>query len=118
MFIGIHLSGVGEALKVMFVITATALVGLVVFAIAAAGQFDASNLTDIAIDEGATGASAVLPFGFLGIWAAIPFAIWFFLAVEGVPLAAEETANPERNVPRGIIAAMAVLLVTVRLCWC
>src|SRR6478609_10875694 len=44
-FIGIHLSGVGEALKVMFVITATALVGLVIFAIAAAGQFDASNLT-------------------------------------------------------------------------
>jgi ethanolamine permease len=111
-FIGIHLSGVGEALKVMFVITATALVGLVIFAIAAAGQFDASNLTDIAIDEGATGANAVLPFGFLGIWSAIPFAIWFFLAVEGVPLAAEETANPERNVPRGIIAAMAVLLVT------
>ena len=60
----------------------------------------------------AAGASAFLPFGFLGIWAAIPFAIWFFLAVEGVPLAAEEAANPERNVPRGIIAAMAVLLVT------
>ena len=34
-FIGIHLSGVGEALKVMFVITAIALVGLVIFAIAA-----------------------------------------------------------------------------------
>ena len=34
------------------------------------------------------GASALLPHGYLGIWAAIPFAIWFFLAVEGVPLAA------------------------------
>ena len=111
-FIGIHLSGVGEALKVMFVITAIALVGLVIFAIAAIGQFDASNLTDIAVDQGAAGASAILPYGYLGIWAAIPFAIWFFLAIEGVPLAAEETANPERNVPRGIIAAMAVLLVT------
>ena len=110
-FIGIHLAGVGEALKVMFVITAIALVGLVIFAIAAAGQFDASNLTDIAATD-AAGASAFLPYGFLGIWAAIPFAIWFFLAIEGVPLAAEETANPERNVPRGIIAAMAVLLVT------
>ena len=43
MFIGIHLSGVGEALKVMFVITAIALVGLVIFAIAAAGQFDAGQ---------------------------------------------------------------------------
>lgn len=111
-FIGIHLSGVGEALKVMFAITAIALVGLLIFAVAAAGHFDIHNLTNIAVDEGAAGASSVLPHGYLGIWAAIPFAIWFFLAVEGVPLAAEETANPERNVPRGIIAAIGVLLVT------
>lgn len=111
-FIGIHLSGVGEALKVMFAITGIALVGLVIFAIAAIGRFDASNLTDIAVEESAVGASAFLPFGVLGVWAAIPFAIWFFLAIEGVPLAAEEAANPERNVPRGIIAAMAVLLIT------
>lgn len=111
LFIGIHLSGVGEALKVMFVITAIALVGLVVFAVAAVGQFDVANLTDITPTD-ALGASAFLPHGYLGIWAAIPFAIWFFLAVEGVPLAAEETAAPERNVPRGIIAAIAVLLVT------
>ena len=111
-FIGIHLAGVGEALKVMFVITGIALVGLVVFAVSAIGQFDSANLTDIAVDAGATGSSEWLPFGLLGIWAAIPFAIWFFLAIEGVPLAAEEAANPERNVPRGIIAAMGVLLVT------
>lgn len=111
-FIGIHLSGVGEALKVMFVITAIALVGLAVFVVAAITQFDVSNLTNIAVDAGATGASEVLPHGFIGIWAAIPFAIWFFLAVEGVPLAAEETANPERNVPRGIIAAITVLLIS------
>ncbi|MGE2729027.1 ethanolamine permease [Mycolicibacterium vaccae] len=110
-FIGIHLSGVGEALKVMFVITAIALVGLVIFAIAAAGRFEAANLTDIAVTD-AAGASSLLPFGVLGVWAALPFAIWFFLAVEGVPLAAEEAADPKRNVPRGIIAAMAVLLVT------
>ena len=38
MFIGIHLTGAGEALKVMFVITAIALVGLVVFAISAIGH--------------------------------------------------------------------------------
>ncbi len=111
LFIGIHLAGVGEALKVMFVITAIALVGLVVFSVAAVPLFQVDNLTNIAPGD-AAGASALLPHGYLGIWAAIPFAIWFFLAVEGVPLAAEETANPERNVPRGIIAAIAVLLVT------
>ncbi|MEH3155863.1 MAG: ethanolamine permease [Gordonia paraffinivorans] len=110
-FIAIHLTGAGEALKVMFVITGIALVGLVVFAVSAVGQFDLGNLTDI-VPTDAAGASEFLPFGYIGIWAAIPFAIWFFLAVEGVPLAAEETANPERNVPRGIIAAMGVLVVT------
>jgi ethanolamine permease len=110
-FICVHLSGVGEALKVMFVITAIALAGLVVFAIAAIGKFDVANLTDIAPTD-AAGASEFLPFGYLGIWAAVPFAIWFFLAIEGVPLAAEEAKDPARNVPRGIIAAMSVLLVT------
>ena len=111
LFIGIHLSGVGEALKVMFVITAIALAGLLVFAVSAIGSFDAANLTDIAPTD-AAGASSFLPFGYLGIWAAVPFAIWFFLAVEGVPLAAEEAKEPERNVPKGIIAAMGMLLVT------
>ncbi|WP_299568920.1 ethanolamine permease [uncultured Williamsia sp.] len=110
-FIAIHLSGAGEALKVMFVITGIALVGLVVFAVSALGQFDLGNLTNIAPTD-AAGASDFLPFGYIGIWSAIPFAIWFFLAIEGVPLAAEETENPERNVPRGIIAAMCVLVVT------
>lgn len=111
LFIGIHLSGVGEALKVMFVITAIALAGLLIFAVSAIGSFDTANLTDIAPTD-AAGASSFLPYGYLGVWAAVPFAIWFFLAVEGVPLAAEEAKEPERNVPRGIIAAMAVLLIT------
>ncbi|HEY9314733.1 ethanolamine permease [Williamsia sp.] len=114
-FIGIHLVGAGEALKAMFVITAIALVGLVIFGIAAVGSFDASLLTDIAADPDAAGSSDFLPFGYLGIWSAIPFAIWFFLAIEGVPLAAEEAENPEKNVPRGIIAAMGVLLLTCAL---
>ncbi|OBA67895.1 ethanolamine permease [Gordonia sp. 852002-10350_SCH5691597] len=113
-FIGVHLAGVGEALKVMFVITAIALAGLIVFAIAAIGDFSWSNLTDIAPSD-AAGASLFLPHGYLGIWAAIPFAIWFFLAVEGVPLAAEEAKNPARNVPRGIIAAMCALICTCAL---
>ncbi|QJY48477.1 ethanolamine permease [Pseudonocardia broussonetiae] len=110
-FVGVHLMGAGEALKVMFVITAIALVGLVVFAVAAVPLFDAANLTDIPPTE-AAGASPFLPYGYLGIWAAVPFAIWFFLAIEGVPLGAEEARDPAKDVPRGIIAAMVVLLVT------
>ena len=114
LFVGIHLVGVGEALKVMFVVTAVALVGLVVFGVAALADFDVANLTNIPPSD-AAGATELLPFGYLGVWAAIPFAIWFFLAIEGVPLAAEETKDPQRNVPRGIIAAMLVLLATCAL---
>ncbi len=102
--------GVGEALKLMFAITAIAVVALIVFVIAMLPEFDASNLTDIAPTD-ASGSSDFLPFGLAGIWAAFPFAIWFFLAVEGVPLAAEETRDPKRDMPRGLIAAMMILLV-------
>jgi ethanolamine permease len=109
-FVGIHLFGVGEALKVMFAITALAVVGLVIFVVGMIPQFDASNLTNIAPD-GSAGSSAFLPFGVAGIWAAFPFAIWFFLAIEGVPLAAEETRDPTRDMPRGLIGGILCLLV-------
>ena len=62
------------------------------------------------MDTAAAGASTWLPGGYWGIWGAIPFAIWLFLAVEGVPLAAEESKNPARDMPRGIITAMLILL--------
>ncbi|MFN7132883.1 MAG: ethanolamine permease [Myxococcales bacterium] len=108
-FVGLHLWGVGEALKLMFAISAVAALALLLFAVSMAPRFDAANLFDIA-PTSAAGASALLPFGYLGIWAAIPYAMWFFLAIEGVPLAAEETENPARDLPRGIIAGMLVLL--------
>jgi len=109
-FVGIHLWGVGEALKLMFVITAIASLALVVFVIAAIPKFDPANLNNIPVDTSAAGASAFLPFGVIGIWAALPYAIWFFLAVEGVPLAAEESKDPARDMPKGIIGAMLTLL--------
>jgi len=110
-FIGLHLYGVGEALKFMFAITAVAVLALVVFVVAALLKFDPSNLNDIPVNHAAVGASTFLPFGVLGIWAALPYAIWFFLAVEGVPLAAEESKDPAKDMPRGIIAAMLTLIV-------
>jgi ethanolamine permease len=36
--------------------------------------------------------------------------MWFFLGVEGVPLAAEETRNPSRTLPRAMAWAMGILL--------
>ncbi len=110
-FVGIHLYGVGEALRLMFIITAIAAVALVVFVVGMIPKFDTSNLFAIEPDPGRAGSSDFLPFGYLGIWAAIPYAIWFFLAIEGVPLAAEETRDPARDMPKGIIAGMLTLLV-------
>ena len=54
----------------------------------------------------------LLPNGVQGVFASLPFAVWLFLAVEQVPLAAEESHSPERDMPRGLLAAMATLLVS------
>lgn len=108
LFIGLHLKGAGEALKIMFGITAVACIALGVFIVSMFPHFDSKNLFDIAVGTEA-GASSFLPFGYIGIWAAVPYAIWFFLAVEGVPLAAEEAKDPAKSLPRGLIGAMLIL---------
>jgi ethanolamine permease len=110
-FIGIHLWGAGEALKTMLVITLLAVLAIVVFVVAMIPHFSVDNLFNIPVNDGVVGASRFLPQGYMGIWAAIPFAMWLFLAVEGVPLAAEEAGDPARDMPRGIITAMVILLV-------
>lgn len=109
-FIGIHLYGVGEALKVIFAITVIAVIGIVVFVVAMVPKFDASNLTDIAATD-AGGASDFIPFGIAGVLSAFVYGIWFFLAIEGVPLASEETRDPKKDMPRGIITGMIILLI-------
>lgn len=108
-FVGIHLYGVGEALKLMFAITVVAVVALAVFIVGMIPQFEVANLFTIEATN-AAGASSFLPLGFVGIWAAFPFAIWFFLAIEGVPLAAEETRDPSTDMPKGLIGGMSALL--------
>ncbi|WP_439944105.1 ethanolamine permease [Streptomyces sp. BBFR115] len=110
-FIGIHLWGVGEALRFSFVVTGIAVAALIVFAVGAAGDFDAGRLDDIPVDHSAFGASSWLPFGILGIWSAFPFGMWFFLGVEGVPLAAEETRDPVRSLPKAMALSIGILLV-------
>src|SRR5690606_22812376 len=67
-----------------------------------------SNLFDMPVSAVA-GSSAMLPNGYMGIWAAMPFATAFFLAVEGVPMAAEEAKDPQTSVPKGMVGAMFVL---------
>ncbi len=43
------------------------------------------------------------------MFAAIPFAIWFFLAIEGVAMAAEEAKDPRRTIPIAYITGVLTL---------
>jgi ethanolamine permease len=40
----------------------------------------------------------------------MPFAVWLFLAIEQLPLAAEESTDPKRDMPKGIMYGMFTLI--------
>jgi ethanolamine permease len=44
------------------------------------------------------------------VLAAMPFAVWLFLAIEQLPLAAEESVDPKRDMPKGIMLGMFTLI--------
>lgn len=52
-----------------------------------------------------------LPNGWWGVLPSLPFAIWFYLALEGVANIAEEAKNPQRDISRGFISALSTLVV-------
>jgi ethanolamine permease len=56
-------------------------------------------------------ARPLLPHGAAGIFAALPFAIWFYLGLEGVAMSVEELINPKRDIPRGYLAGILTLVV-------
>jgi ethanolamine permease len=56
----------------------------------------------------------MFPEGALGVVMAVPFAIWFYLGLEGVAMSAEEVVDPKRDIPRGYLAGI-VTLVTLAL---
>lgn len=100
LFTLLNILGVRTAAGFELFVTAVAVVGLLVFAGNALPAFDASRLQ---LDK--------LPFGWTGVAAAVPFAIWFFLAIEGVANVAEETIHPQRNILLGFGAALVTLVV-------
>lgn len=101
-FVLIHLAGAGEALKLMLGITGAALVALVIYSFTMAPHVSTANFAD---------GLPLFPHGAGSVWHAIPFAIWFFLAVEGVPMAAEDAKNPSRDIPKAIVTAMTILFI-------
>jgi ethanolamine permease len=109
-FLAINIVGVRETLWSVFAVTILSAAMLIVWGLALIPSWSASGFTDIAVDPDKAGSSDFLPLGIAGILGALPFAIWFYLAIEGTPLASEETRNPERDLPRGTILAMFTLV--------
>ena len=107
-FISIHTIGVREALRVLLAIAIVGLVGLTAFVFATVPHFDSRYLFELPV-QNVFGANRWLPMGLVGIWATLPFGTAFFLGVEGVAMAAEETRDPHRNLPLGMTAALLVL---------
>jgi len=55
--------------------------------------------------------SDAMPFGWSGVFAALPFAIWFYLAIEGVAMVAEEVRDPKKDIAKGYISGLATLII-------
>lgn len=99
LFCGINAIGVSIAATFELVITAVATFELLLFFGLTAPHVDLARVIDVG-----------LPYGARGIFDAIPFAIWFYLAIEGVAMSAEEVRNPARDIPSGYIAGILTLV--------
>ena len=108
-FVLINLMGVQATLVSVFAITVVSVGVLLLWGLVLllGGHFDTANFSNIAPEAGN---STFLPFGVSGILTALPFAFWFYLAIEGVPLVSEETKDPSRDLPRGSILALWTLV--------
>jgi ethanolamine permease len=108
-FVGLNIVGIEATMRFSVVICFMALAILVVFFIGAIPKFDSAYLTNVVNPD--TGQAGLLPFGVSGIFKNLPYAIWFYLAIEELPLAAEESMDPKRDVPKGTIYGILTLIV-------
>jgi len=118
-FVGLNVVGVELSFKVTLVVTLAALACLVAFWVSALPHVEFSRWAlNIGVGEDGApmelpeGGGSFLPFGLHGALAAMPFAVWLFLAIEQLPLAAEESVDPKRDMPKGIILGMCTLIVS------
>lgn len=97
-FILINISGVKESATFSVFITILAVAELLLFMGIIGPHFKMVNYL-----------SNPMPFGWKGIFAALPYAVWFYLAIEGVAMLAEEVKDPARNIRKGYISGLATL---------
>jgi ethanolamine permease len=118
-FVGLNVRGVALSFMVTVIVTLIAIAILLFFIVSAlfSGQFDFMKWAmNVGVD--ASGAAVALPdgngpflpFGIHGVLASLPFAVWLFLAIEQLPLASEESVDPKRDMPRGIMLGMFTLI--------
>jgi ethanolamine permease len=106
-FTALNIYGVKAAARFELVITILAVGELLLFSGITLPHFDVNNLKQNA-----------LPNGWSGMFASIPFAIWFFLGIEGVANIAEEAINPKRTILIGFGSAIATLVMLCVLTFC
>jgi ethanolamine permease len=99
LFTGLNIYGVKAAAMFELFITVFAVGELLLFAGITIPHVEMANLKQNA-----------LPNGWSGMFAAIPFAIWFFLGIEGVANVAEETIKPQKTILIGFGSAIATLV--------
>jgi len=110
-FIALNAAGASISFKFAIVVSIISIGIIIVFSAMAvfSGAFSWDALWNIAPDAGQT---AFLPHGVLPILFALPFAMWFFLGIEELPLAAEESHDPVRDIPRAGLWARGTLIIT------
>ncbi len=99
LFTLINLLGIKESAVFNLIITILAILELLLFMGVVAPNFDIKNFT-----------ADPMPHGITGIFAALPFAIWLFLGIEGVAMVAEEVKDPGKNIPKGYILGIGTLI--------
>ncbi|QAZ40753.1 ethanolamine permease [Methylibium sp. Pch-M] len=105
-FMTLNILGVQIAATFELAVTLIAIFELLVFMGVVAPGFSMANF----VKGGWSGEDSFSLGSLGGIFAAIPFAIWFFLAIEGVAMAAEEAKDPKRSIPIAYIGGIVTLL--------
>ncbi|MDN0076910.1 ethanolamine permease [Crenobacter sp. SG2303] len=106
-FMALNILGVQLAANFELFVTVLAIGELLVFMGVVSPGFSISNFTA----NGWAGGDVLNHTAILGILGAIPFAIWFFLAIEGAAMAAEEAEDPRRTIPKAYIGGILTLTV-------
>ena len=105
LFMALNIVGVQIAATFELLVTILAVIELLVFMGVVAPAFDLAHF----IAHGWAGEATFSLAAVGGMFAAIPFAIWFFLAIEGVAMAAEEAKDPKRTIPIAYITGVLTL---------